>query len=75
MLLTKNQLQQSALELSSEERWELAASIWESLEQDATLPLSDWERTILDQRIAEDDAEPAVGAPWPEVKKRILAAL
>jgi len=38
-------------------------------------PLADWQRQLLDERIAEDDAAPDSGSPWPEVKKRILAAL
>lgn len=75
MSLTKSQLRQSALELPIEERWELAESIWESLEHEAKLPLPDWQRTVLDQRIAEDDAAPDAGSLWTEVKKRILATL
>lgn len=72
---SRNQLRQSVLELPAEERWELAESIWESLEHEQTLPLPDWQRTVLEQRIAEDDASPEGGSPWPEVKKRILASL
>lgn len=74
--MTKRELQQSVLELPAEERWELAEAIWQSLEADAAWPpLTPWQREILDQRIAEDDADPDAGSPWPEVKKRILASL
>lgn len=38
-------------------------------------PLPDWQSRLLDERIAEDDAAPDSGSPWPEVKKRILAVL
>jgi hypothetical protein len=34
-----------------------------------------WQRKILDERLAADDAEPEAGAPWQEVKQRILAKL
>jgi putative addiction module component (TIGR02574 family) len=37
--------------------------------------LSDRLREELDRRIAEDDADPEAGSPWPEVKRRILSSL
>jgi hypothetical protein len=37
--------------------------------------LSDGLREELDQRIAEDDANPEAGSPWPEAKRRILSSL
>jgi putative addiction module component (TIGR02574 family) len=39
------------------------------------LPLPDWQRRLLDERIAKDDADPEAGSPWEEVKRRILDAL
>jgi putative addiction module component (TIGR02574 family) len=38
-------------------------------------PLPDWQREILDERIAEEDANPDAGSPWHEVKQRIRAHL
>jgi len=48
----------------------------ESLEQEpAQPPLPAWQRDLLDERIAADDAEPDAGSSWEEVKRRILATL
>jgi len=38
-------------------------------------PIPDWQRLILDERIAADDAEPEAGSSWREVKQRILSSL
>jgi putative addiction module component (TIGR02574 family) len=74
--MTKPELQREVLRLPVDERLALAEAIWESVEQEASSPpLPDWQRRLLDERIAEDDAAPDAGSPWPEVKKRILAAL
>jgi putative addiction module component (TIGR02574 family) len=73
---TKAELQSEALQLPVEDRLDLAEALWESLEQEAVQPeLPTWQREILDERLAADDAEPEAGAPWQEVKQRILAKL
>lgn len=61
--------------LSVAERLELVEEIWDSIAADADdeiLPLSDSERALLDSRLAEREANPGVGAPWPNVRARIL---
>jgi putative addiction module component (TIGR02574 family) len=74
--MTKSQLRREALDLSVEERLELAEALWESVEVTAHQPpLPDWQRQILDERIAADDADPEAGSPWQEVKQRILSSL
>lgn len=74
--MTKVELKREILSLPVEERLELAESIWDSLEQSADQPaLPEWQRRILDERIAADDADPDAGSPWEEVKQRILASL
>jgi putative addiction module component (TIGR02574 family) len=74
--MTKAQLKSEALQLPVEERLEIAEAIWESLETAGDQPpLPDWQREILDERIAEDDANPDEGSPWEEVKQRILSSL
>jgi putative addiction module component (TIGR02574 family) len=53
-----------------------AAALWESLEREPVQPaLPAWQRAILDQRLAADDAPPEAGSPWEEVKQRILGKL
>lgn len=74
--MTKERLKHEALCLPVEDRLEIAEAIWESLEDtgaDAEIPA--WQRSLLDERISKDDADPDAGSPWPEVKERILSAL
>lgn len=74
--LTLDQLRTSALELPTEERWDLAQEIWQSLAAaNPVHDLPDELREILDQRIAEDDSDPEGGSSWPEAKQRILSSL
>jgi putative addiction module component (TIGR02574 family) len=76
MDMTKAQLKREALQLPVEDRLEIAEAIWESVETAVDQPpLPDWQREILDERIAEDDANPEAGSPWEEVKQRILSNL
>jgi putative addiction module component (TIGR02574 family) len=49
---------------------------WENPEADLQeSPLPDWQRRLLDERMAEEDADPEAGSSWEEVKQRILDAL
>lgn len=74
--MTKAQLKREALQLPVEEQLEIAEAIWERLENAADQPpIPDWQRQLLDERIAEDDADPEGGSPWEEVKQRILLSL
>jgi len=74
--MTKAELQSKALKLPIAERLELAEALWESLERESVQPpLPTWQCKILDQRLAEDDAAPDTGSPWPEIKQKILASL
>ena len=74
-LMTKAELRSQALRLPVDERLDLAEALWESLEEESAQPaLPDWQRQILDERLAADDAAPDAGSPWQEVKRRILAS-
>ncbi len=75
--MTKADLEREILQLPVHERLDLAEAIWESLEDNSAQPppLPAWQREILDECIAEDDADPDGGSPWDEVKQRILASL
>ncbi|MBX7105292.1 MAG: addiction module protein [Gemmataceae bacterium] len=50
--------------LSVEQRQSLLDEIWESLELDR-------HREIIDDRLAEADANPSAGRPWEEVRARL----
>ena len=74
--MTKSELKHEVLQLPVEERLELVEVIWESLDRSTgEPPLHDWQRRILDERIDEDEQDPDAGAPWHEVKQRILESL
>ncbi len=61
------------LNLSPADRIALATRIWESVAKDASLGLSDEHKRIIDQRIAEADANPDSLIPTEEVFKDLLA--
>jgi putative addiction module component (TIGR02574 family) len=62
--------------LSAEERLELIESLWESLIHDrASIPVTDAQRRILDERLDEIEAGDDTGIPWEEVKARITKQL
>jgi putative addiction module component (TIGR02574 family) len=64
--------------LSPTERLELAQDLWDSVDpaSDASvLPVTEEQKAELDRRLDELDAVPSSGAPWPDVRKRVLDQL
>lgn len=60
-------------ELSVQERMELLDDVWASLvEQPDRVPVPNWHREILDDRIAAHERDPDAAKPWDEVKSEIL---
>ncbi len=60
------------LRLPPSERLQAIAELWDSLEGQAELfPLSDEERAELDRRVTEDDADPAPGVSWSELRRKL----
>lgn len=68
--MTKAEIQQQALELPAEERQDLVEVLWRSLEREPT-PLPEWQRLLLDERLAALDELPDEGASWEDVEKRV----
>lgn len=61
--------------LSIAERLELVEDIWDSIDADAdadALPLTEDERALLEERLAEHQANPGRGEPWAVVRARIF---
>ena len=54
---------------SVDDRLRLIGEIWDSLEAPGEIP--EWQKRILDERIAEADANPDAGIPWQEVMARM----
>ena len=61
------------LEPSVPERLRLVEAIWDSIaEHPDALPFSDAERVELDRRWTDHLKDPTAGAPWSDVKARII---
>ncbi|MEO8528397.1 MAG: addiction module protein [Pseudolysinimonas sp.] len=63
-----------AKQLSPADRLELIGELWQSLNPD-DLPLTETERSLLDERLAEADANPNSGRPWGEVEVELRQRL
>jgi len=62
--MTRTELQEQALKLPAEERAALMESLHLSLLEE---PLADWQKQLLDERIAEDDRHPEGALPGEEL--------
>ena len=59
-------------ELSPEERIRLIELLWASFVDDpASLPISDAQRSELRRRVAEHEADPDSARPWSEVRAEL----
>ena len=59
--------------LSRDELYQLVQDIWDELgESEQTRSLTPIEEQLIDQRHAAAASNPDVGAPWDEVKARLL---
>jgi putative addiction module component (TIGR02574 family) len=55
------------------ERIAMIGEIWDSIaDETTTVPLTDEQKAILDQRIAECEAFPDDVVPWPDIERRIF---
>ncbi len=64
------------LQLPLPERLELAQTLWGSVETEwDSLPVSEHERTLLDESLEAYYRDPDAGTPWPEVKAELLKGL
>jgi putative addiction module component (TIGR02574 family) len=62
--MTKAELERQVLKLPEDERLEVAEAIWASLSE--AHPLADWQRELLDERLAASETEP--GKDWEDFK-------
>jgi putative addiction module component (TIGR02574 family) len=59
--------------LSCTERLQFVEDLWNSLEADEdAIPIPEWHREELDRRPKAYRDSPDTGAPWEEVRERIL---
>jgi putative addiction module component (TIGR02574 family) len=68
-IMTKAEIQYQALELSEPERLELAEALWASISDPDALPLPQWQRALLEERLATSESEE--GRDWEEIRAEI----
>jgi putative addiction module component (TIGR02574 family) len=62
--------------LGIEERLTLVEELWDSIAADSSaVPLTEAQRTELDRRIADHEANPDDVVPWEEIKTSITERL
>jgi putative addiction module component (TIGR02574 family) len=70
----ENRMSPNWEDMSIEERLALAQQLWDSVATDLERqPLTTAQRTELERRIAEADANPAEGVPWEVVRAEARA--
>jgi putative addiction module component (TIGR02574 family) len=62
--------------LSSEEKIEYVQALWDHISSDVDeVPLTEWQKQLLDERLADLGKNPESGVPWSEVRTRALRKL
>lgn len=67
--MTKAEIQKQIMELPEEERLEIADAVWASLSESNAIPLPQWQKDLLAERLASVESEE--GRDWEEVKAEI----
>jgi putative addiction module component (TIGR02574 family) len=59
--------------MSVEEKIDYVQALWDRIAADeAQVPVPDWHREVLDERLADYKARPDQGRPWEEVEADLL---
>ena len=62
--------------LTLDEKLQYVQHLWDYVAADPSrVPVPDWHRHILDERLAAYNAAPHEGKPWPEVRDQLLRDL
>ncbi len=59
-----------ALKLSPSDRLQLIEALWDTLSEE-DIPVTPEERSLIDARLADLEANPGDQSPWSEVKARL----
>jgi putative addiction module component (TIGR02574 family) len=57
------------MELTPEERIQLAEDLWDSIAPEEMPPLTDEQMAEMDRRLAEHERDPSSALPWEDVRK------
>jgi putative addiction module component (TIGR02574 family) len=64
------------LALPADRRLAIIEALWNSLAADpASVPIPQWHRNLLAERLAADDADTSLGQSWDEVRREIESGL
>ncbi len=69
--MSQSNIPSEILALPIAERVELVAKIWDSIAEDAAIGLTDDDRKILEQRLADHQKQPLQGVSWEALKKEL----
>ena len=62
--------------LSTDEKIEYVQALWDRISSDAEkVPLTEWQKQLLDERLADLEKNPDIGIPWSEVRAGALRKL
>lgn len=67
-------LRERVRQLTPEDRLDLIADLWESLDAES-IEVTDAEKRILDERIADLEKNPRNGRPWDEFEAELRSRL
>ena len=60
-------------ELNIDEQIEYVQALWDRIAaKEDRVPVPDWHREILDQRLRDLEANPSAGRPWEEVRANLF---
>lgn len=73
--MKKNISLSDILQLSVSERIQFVEDVWDSIALiPESVPLTDEQKLVLDQRIEAYHKDPSSGSPWSEVKSKFLSS-
>jgi len=63
-------------DLSVEEKIEYVSFLWDRISaRPEEIPVPEWHRRVLKERLARDEEHPEEALPWEDVREEILQAL
>jgi putative addiction module component (TIGR02574 family) len=60
------------LALSADEKLALVEALWDSLAAEPDrVPIPEWHRDVIAERLAQDDSDPSVDEKWDDLRRRL----
>jgi putative addiction module component (TIGR02574 family) len=57
--------------LSVDEKIAYIESLWDSVLEDSAIPMPEWHRELIQERLAAYRRDPSAGCPWTEVRAEL----